>query len=180
MIFLDRANETKWLCPPLLCQVMLRLLLCILMICYSAGWLSRCLSSRCCPLIVPLQRLVVKSPLNILLLRPLLIVLLPRLLVVLAFFVLLLRRLLGFSSRRLAFLSFCCAALLVSHCAGWSLSHLSSSYPLVVSLFWPVIASPLPPLLLLLPPLVATAVDVRPIPVPMCRLFCVNVPHTLP
>ncbi len=98
----------------------------------------------------PIAMADVASPLDILLLHPLLVILLICLLVTLPLVVLLLCHLLGFSLRRLALLSFCCTTLLASHCAGWSLSHLSSCCPLVILLFWPVVTSPLP--LLLLPP----------------------------
>jgi hypothetical protein len=142
---------------------------------HCTGRLSHCLSSCCCPIIVPLQRLVVASSLDIFLLCPLLVVSLPRLLVALPLVVLSLCCLLGFSSHWLALTSFHCATLLASHHAGWLLSHLSSRY-LVVLLFCPVVALPLPPP----PPPVVLAVDVRPIRVPMRCLSRVDVPHTLP
>ncbi len=144
-----------------------------------ASRLSCCLSSRCRPVIVQLRWKGVKSPLDILLLHPLLVVLLPQLLVASPLVVLLLRCLLGFSSRRLALSSFCCAALFASHRAGWTLIHLSLRCPLVVSLPRLVVASLLPPLLLLVNPLVATAVDEHPIPVPMRPLSRVGVPLAL-
>ncbi len=73
-----------------------------------------------------------------------------------------------------------CTTILASHCAGWLLSRLSLHCPLIVLFLWLVLASPLPPLLLLLlllfPPLVAMAVDVHPVPMPMHHLSHVNVP----
>jgi hypothetical protein len=147
---------------------------------HCAGRFLHCLLSCHRPLIVPLQRLVVTSPLDILLLRPLLVISSPRLLVALPLVVLLLCCLPSFSLCQLALLSFCCATLLASHCNGWSLSHLSLCCPLLVLLFQKFIALPLAPLLLFLTPLVATAVDVHPMPMPMRHLSCVNVLHTLP